>query len=201
MVTELIEQQEAASMEGPRALKEPGDVLWCWQTISALQSIWKSLNLDYDRYTRVWAEAEEHAIWEKIPQDKPFGTKEAMLKALEAGDDSAARHRIAVQAIAARPLLKHGGPSKKKNRPSYTKVGYGGSIDKISARLARDYPEIWERMKRGEFASAADAAREAGLKVDQPKSIRLHTDVNRVAANIKKHYTPEQVTALIEVLK
>ncbi|MCY4437049.1 MAG: hypothetical protein OXE05_06915 [Chloroflexi bacterium] len=184
MKSEELSEQDAASLTGPRALKEPGDVLWCWQTISALQSIWKSLNLDFERYMRTWAEAEEHAIWEKVPPRKPFGTKEVMLKALEIGNDVAARSRVAVQAMPARPL---------------NPVGSTGATYLIT-RISRDRPDILERMKNGEFKSVAAAAREAGVLKPRPKSVALLGNPKRVAANIKKHYTPEQVRALKDAL-
>ena len=30
----------------------------------------------YDRYLEAWAEAEGQRVWEKVPYDNPFGTKE-----------------------------------------------------------------------------------------------------------------------------
>ena len=180
MVQQLLNEQDAASMTGPRVLKEPGEILWCWQTISALQSMWKSLNLAYDQYMRTWAEAEEHAIWEKIPPDNPFGTKDAMLEQLDVGDEVAAKARVAVQAIASRPLKRHGGHL---------------------SRIARDYPEIFRRMQNGEFSSVAAAAREAGIMKPRTKTVSLSPNVERVAGNIKKHYTPEQLATLIEALQ
>ena len=186
-MNELLAEQNAASATGPRALKDAGSAEWCWQTVSSLQSMWQSLNLDYHLYMNRWQQAEEHAIWEKIPQRNPFGTKEAMLAALEdegrpIGDDAAARARLAVQAIAVRPL-------NKGNDSNYRVV-----------RLARDHPEIWERMKNGEFKSVAEAERAAGIYKPRPKTVSLSTDISRVAGNIKKHYSPEQVEALRDAL-
>ena len=119
--------------------EEPGEPAWCWQTISALQSMWATLDIDFNRYMRTWAEAEEYQVWEKVPYDNPYGTKQAMLDALSIGDDAAARAKVAVQSMPSRPL------------------------NRITARIARDHPEVWEKMKRGEFTSVAAAAREAGI--------------------------------------
>ena len=86
MVKQILSEQDQAGISGPRALKEPGEPLWCWQTISALQTQWKSLNLDYSLYMQTWQDAEEHKVWEKIPYDAPYGSKEEMLRRLEIGD-------------------------------------------------------------------------------------------------------------------
>ena len=69
------------------------------------------------------------------------------------------------------------------------------------ARLARDYPEIWERMKAGEFKNVAEAERAAGIFKPRRKAVGLLPDVSRVAANIRKHYSPEQVRALRDALQ
>ena len=198
---EQLSKQDQASLAGARTLKQPGSELWCWQTISHLQSMWKSLNLDFGMYMKAWQEAEEQAIWEKIPADRPFGTKAEMLKALEIGDDVAARARVAVQAIPARPLNQNGGVRKKGEQYDAHRTALGSTgADYLTARIARDRPDIWERMKRGEFTSVAAAARAAGILKSRPKSIGLIGDTGRVAANIKKHYTEEQVRALKDAL-
>jgi len=195
----LIDEQDAASMSGPRDMKEPGDVDWCWQTISALQSMWKSLDLDYERYQRVWNEAEEYRIWEKIPPAKPYGSKEAFLRALEVGDEEAAKVRVSAVAVKARPLRdKPGQPIKGAKK-------YGGPHNNhdskyLAARIARDRPDIWERMKAGEFASVAAAAREAGIPIKDRSRVDL-SDPLRVAAAIKSHFTPKQVEQIITALR
>ena len=75
-------EQDEASFSGPRGFKEKGEPDWCWQTISALQTMWLSLETSYETYVRTWADAEEYRVWEKVPYDNPYGTKEAMLEAL-----------------------------------------------------------------------------------------------------------------------
>ena len=99
---DFLDEQAQAGGSGLRALKKPGDPQWCWQTISRLQSLWTSLNLDFESYMTAWAEADENRVWEKVPYDNPFGTKEEMLRQLSIGDDEAAKKRVACQAIAAR---------------------------------------------------------------------------------------------------
>ena len=198
-MTQLTEREQADV--GNRSLKTPGSVSWSWQTITALQFMWENLAICHESYVQVWREAEEHAIWKKIPPDNPFGSKEAMLERLKIGDEDAAGAKIAGLAAVTKPLQPHGvnqhteelrqlNSSKKRYRSDY-----------LTARIARDRPDIHQRMLNGEFTTVAAAAREAGLLKIRPKSIGLIQDVRRVAANIRKHYTPDQVKELRDALQ
>ena len=174
-----ITEREQADV-GNRALKTPGSVSWCWQTITALQFMWQNLEVCHDSYIQTWREAEEHAVWEKVPPDNPYGSKEAMLAQLRMGDEGYANAKVAGLA-------------------SMANEG-GSKADYLTARIARDHPEIHRRLINGHFKSVSEAARAAGIHRTRPKSVGLVSDVNRVAANIKKHYTPEQVEALKNAL-
>lgn len=204
---ELLTHQEAASLEGPRHLKVPGSPTWCWQTLSALQSLWRAANLDYALYEETLQEANTHEIWMKIPPDDPFGSREKMLETMGAGDELQARARVAAQSIPARPMPKlvrgrngrfqsdtpsAGQHSVKRGR---ARAAY------LTARIARDRPDIWERMKNGEFTSVAAAAREAGIAVKNPKRVVLANDVTVVAAALKNHYKTDQLQGLIDALQ
>lgn len=199
MVDQLTDQDQA-SMSGPRDMKTPGAIDWCWQTVSALQSMWKSLDLDFERYQRTWAEAEEHSIWERIPPNNPYGTKEAMLARLQVGDEEAAKARVAAQAIPARPLARRGGDRRNHQGDGHRPGRRSNQAGNLTARIARDRPDIWERMKNGEFSSVAAAAREAGIPVKNPKRVVLSDDLGVVADGLKQHYSAEQVRALIAAL-
>ena len=196
-----LSDQDQASMSGPRDMKTPGDLDWCWQTISALQSMWKSLDLDYERYNRAWEEAETHKIWEKIPPDNPYGTKEAMLERLQVGDEMAAKARVAAQAIPARPAQRHGGQNRGQGHGlGNSKRRNPWSAEGLTARIARDRPDIWERMKNGEFTSVAAAAREAGIQFKGRKRVDLSDDIGVTAAALKHHYSADQLRELINAL-
>ena len=189
-MTTFLDEQEQAGISGLRASKEKGDKQWCWQTISHLQTIWKSLDLDYKRYITTWEDAQEHKVWEQVPYENPFGSKEEMLKQLEIGDDTQAKQRIDVQPMAARVrrLAKHGGDRRSKA------FQHGTNPDYILLRLLRDNPDIFERWEMGEFPSASAAAAEAGLEwVKRPKTLTLGKNVERVADRLRAHYTPEEL--------
>ena len=189
-------EQDQAQTSGPIVLKEPGSPQWCWQLIAAMQTQWRALNFDYALYKQTWEDAENYAVWEKVPYDNPYGSKERMLKALDVGDIPAAKARVMEKAMTATPLGEHGTnqhsegvarvASSRRNRSDY-----------LTARIARDRPDIWERMRQGEFSSVAAAAREAGIALPKPRrSVSLGDDVGRVADRLSKHYTLEQITGL-----
>ena len=196
-------EQDLASMEGPRGLKEKGSPAWCWQTVSALQTMWKALDLDLDMYLTTWNDAEAFAIWEKIPYDNPYGTKDAMLADLELGDDARARARVASQALVLPPLQRHG-----MNQHS-NGGGYAGNLHQkrrnrseyLTRRIARDHPEIHERMKLGEFTSVAAAAREAGIYPDKPraKQVTVNGDLDKVARRIRDILGADEYSRFLEI--
>ena len=192
----VLTEQGEAQISGPIVLKEPGSPQWCWQLLAAMQTQWRALNFDYELYMRTWEDAETYAIWEKVPYDNPYGSKERMLEALEIGDIPAAKARVMEKAMTVQPLAQHG---SNQHTEDITRVmsSQGNRSDYLTARIARDRPDIWERMKHGEFDSVAAAAREAGITLPQPRrTVTLSDKVDRVAERLHSHYTPEQFAAL-----
>ena len=188
----VLSEQDEAGASGPRAMKEPGDPVWCWQTISHLQSLWQSLNLDFDMYMTTWAEADVHRVWENVPYDNPFGTKENMLRQLEIGDDQAAEKRVACQAIAARAMRHKSRPFKADER------SHQGNI---IARIARERPDILDRMIQKEFQTVSEAVKAAGIGfTKRKKTVTLSDNVDRVADTLKDHYTEEQIRRIMQRL-
>ena len=206
-MTVFVEEQNEAGASGLRVLKEPGDPAWCWQTISYLQTIWKNLDLDYGRYLAAWAEAEEHKVWEKVPYDAPFGSKEEMLKQLEIGDDKQAQRRIQVQPIArrVRKRYSHGSDRRSKEFQVYhekLETQEGTSNRYLLDRILHTSLDIFERWERGEFRSVAAAAEAAGIEwVKRPKTMTLSENVERVADRLRSHYSPEQLQRIMERLE
>lgn len=188
MVDDMVEMLEAGA-SGPRELKQPGDPQWCWQTIIHLQTLWQAVCVDIDRYDQTWDEAEEHKVWEKVPYSSPYGSKEVMLERLAIGDKDVARRRIvAERAMKTQPLTQSGqGVTSRAVNQSH-----GKNANHLTALIARDYPEIWERMQKGEFSSVAEAARAAGIDVIAPKRIALGEDKNKIARSILDYYGPEE---------
>ena len=207
-MTSQFTDQDLASMSGPRTMKEPGSVDWCWQTVSALQHMWQSLHLNYEHYITILNEAEDEAIWEKIPQGQPYGSKAKMLAQVEVGDSKDVRKRMRMQTLAAqaKALQKQGRPangtSGDENVYSDSLKPKGGADPKyLLQRIARDRPDILQRVTDGEFTSALAAARAAGIPLAQPKkTVTLGDNVERVADTIKAHYSDEQIQRIVSCL-
>jgi len=79
------------------------------------------------------------------------------------------RHQVQRMAATAQPLQpaeNHPGPGRGHTKKLHEKAKAGNRSDYLVARIARDRPDILERMKAGEFASVREAAREAGIIKD-----------------------------------
>ena len=207
-MTPFVEEQEQAGASGLRVLKEPGDPLWCWQTISYLQTIWKNLDLDYNRYIAAWSEAEEHKVWEKVPYKSPFGSKEDMLKQLELGDDKQAQRRIQARPIAHKVRRKYGHNRDRKSQDLHgdhdnleNSLPGSNNPEDLLGYILNTRRDIFERWERGEFPSAAAAAAAAGIAwVKRTKTLTLSDNVERVADRLRTHYSPDQLRRILDLL-
>lgn len=196
-------EQDEASFSGPRGLKEKGAPDWCWQTISALQTMWLNLETSYEAYIETWNDAEEYRVWDKIPYEQPYGTKEAMLEALEVGDTKMAQKRMQVQRVAATARrVQSNGPhpfSGTDNDRLHKNQG-GTPEEYLAGRIKREAPDIFEKLVAGEYESVRKAALDAGIIKSGPKTISLGNNVKRLATTLKANYSPEQVQEIVQVL-
>ena len=76
-------------------------------------------------------------------------------------------------------------------------TGLGNAAPYLTARIARDRPDILARMKAGEFPSVRAAALEAGI-VDPTFTCPL--DPVKAARRILRHFTGDRLTQLISEL-
>jgi hypothetical protein len=86
--------------------------------------------------------------------------------------------RMAATAQPLQPADNHPGPGRGHTKKPHEKAKAGNRSDYLVARMARDRPDILERMKAGEFTSVREAAREAGII----KDVSLVTQVVRLWA-------------------
>lgn len=120
-----------------------------------------------------------------------------------------AAQALITNAAAAQPLAPPRRPTAAEAVEAANKVAIGhlkpvsqlspNSQERILRRLARDAPDILERVKAGEFKSARAAAIEAGIIKPVP-TVRIVDDLSKVAASIAKHLTNDQRTQLAELL-
>jgi hypothetical protein len=74
----------------------------------------------------------------------------------------------------------------------------GDSPDYLTARIARDRPDIIERMRAGEFKSVRAAALEAGIV--EPTVI-IPLDPVKAARRLRRHFEGDRLAALIAALQ
>ncbi len=207
---------------GPRTIKDPTSEEYAWQTTAYLKTLYGLKEASVERWEAALAEAEAHRIYDHIPPEHPYGSLDAMLKA-EIGK-TLAEFTADVAARAHQPatLFAHGeigrGRSKETvqaqteqeailfepvesaapvNRPSGLSSKYGENADYQVARIARDRPDILDRMKEGEFLSVKAAAIEAGIA---KRRVSIPLDPVAAARIIRRHFDEAGVAALKEAL-
>jgi hypothetical protein len=95
-------------------------------------------------------------------------------------------------------LGEHGGDHMNAKQDYNIMLLQGTSASYLARRIARDHPDILNRMKAGEFKSVRAAAREAGLIKTEYFSVPL--DPEGAAKTIKRRFTAGQVRKLKELL-
>jgi hypothetical protein len=106
----------------------------------------------------------------------------------------------AEKAVVSLPMMEARRPTKEEqasNRVVNTVTRGSTNADYLTARIARDRPDILERMKAGEFPSVRKAALEAGIV--RP-TITLPIDPDAALRLIVKHFPREALDALIDGL-
>jgi hypothetical protein len=71
--------------------------------------------------------------------------------------------RLAEAAVPLKHFWKVPGPGRGKKLPQKQKVQSGNRSVYLVNRIARDRPDVLERMKAGEFETVREAARAAGI--------------------------------------
>jgi hypothetical protein len=156
----------------------------------------------------------ERFCWEVLGYDAGFIEElrkgVAILEAVGINPTVEEAHAAAWAATLARastatPMLKHGGDRKSEiwdqgsdstlNEDQGRQSTLKGKrdADYLTARIARDRPDILERMKAGEFPSVRAAALEAGIV--KPTMI-VTIEAAAIIRAIHQHCTPEQVAEI-----
>lgn len=96
--------------------------------------------------------------------------------------EAEARARIAAIAESVKPLNGHGGNRQLDNcQVAISSTDGGNDPEYLTARIARDRPDILERMKAGEYKSVRSAAIDAGI-IDPDKTRRYSLPTDPTAA-------------------
>jgi hypothetical protein len=75
------------SQIGPRTLKDPKSPAFAWQTLALLKTVYGGHRNTLERFEKILAEADQFRIYDRIPEDAPFGSMDAMLR-VELGVES-----------------------------------------------------------------------------------------------------------------
>jgi len=157
-------------LSSPRALKVEGGPEWCIQVLEGLRWAYTRLDSDWAYVEKLRGDLAAHRAWEKVPPDGPaYGSEDAMLR--EVIGVSAATLNVQVVSVkerAERPALlrENRRPTNEErddNRANNTVIRGSTNADYLTARIARDRPDILERMKAGEFPSVRQAGIAAGI--------------------------------------
>jgi len=86
------------------------------------------------------------------------------------------------------------GRSRCSNQNTFNRGG--GDTDYLTARIARDHPEVHEKMKAGDYRSVRQAAIDAGIIEDRTRVSFYADDPKRACKNIFKHMVREDIEQL-----
>jgi hypothetical protein len=101
-------------------------------------------------------------------------------------------------AINATPLPAHGEIGNGRSSVDSVKSTCGGNDSKyLVDRIARDRPDILERMKAGEYRSVRAAAKDAGIVKEK---IQVPKEPEGAARLLLKHFGAKQIKELIRLL-
>lgn len=196
-LTPQLNQRERSQV-GPRDQKRVGSPEWCWQTIDLLKIRWEKMSDDEREFERTLEELKQARAWERVPPDEPYGSLERLIES-EIGKPA---EQISAKIREVGELRRQGRPTTEERENKGNNITFirrrGTSPEYLTARIARDRPDILERMKSGEFRSVRAAALAAGLVAMR---ISIPLDAQKAAAAIKRHFSPEQVAEILRLLE
>jgi len=165
-----------------RALAPIGSVLWAESVRERMQLTVRHERNTVISFTSDMACFVEHAGWKQLTNadGQPFSNFRSFALTLRPHGLGCNSKQLAIMAreaeksISDRAMDTQGkvyldvGPPTKDEKANcdvvtITETGRGNSADYLTARIARKYPDILERMKAGEFPSVRQAAIEAGI--------------------------------------
>ena len=183
----------------PRASKDPKSYEYARQMVYVLKTIWTQITFDLKDWQKEVAEAKQNRIWERLgygsieevlKEEVGYSKKELGLKIASAKADPLTKHgeigngRSVADAIAsakADPLSHAGEHMATKSRGTIDTSTRGGNTDYTLRRLARDNPEMLDRIEAGELSVNA-AAIAAGIR-KKPTQAEICVKAFRKAEN------------------
>jgi hypothetical protein len=185
---------------------EPGTVAWIVTKRDQLRRALADERFNVELGRALYQQIEESDAWKLLRniQGKPFRSFDQFCA--DANGVGMARGRIEERLSAAEraqalagsdgvvALAKHGRPTKQEadGKGANSTISRGQThAAYIVARLKRDAPQIAERLARGEFRSAREAAIEAGIIKPSPPLTELRRAWKRATTSERKAFLQE----------
>jgi hypothetical protein len=126
-----------------------------------LRNSWQRVDTTWHQWQEQLSEAMKERIWEEYPKEDPAGDLTKLLEALEIDP----KYALSRDKFSDRPIRKPGRPRKEEKGYDHNLFTgkRGDGTDYLTARIARDRPDILEAMRRGEYDSVRQAAIAAGI--------------------------------------
>jgi hypothetical protein len=185
-----LSPRELAS-KGPMALKDPSSVDYAWQLTDKIRRLYETKELTIQQWEQVLEDAERYRIYERVPEDRPYGNLNALLEAEIGHTDEDVRRQLLTHQEAGRM----GG---RGNKAGSDTTSFGRDAEYLTARIARDRPDILEDMQAGKYKSVRAAALEAGIV--RPRFTVPADDVRAIARALVRHLTVDQIEELTSIL-
>jgi hypothetical protein len=112
--------------------------------------------------------------------------------------------QLVIEQAKAQPLAQHRRPTAKEAETKGDNITFkdrGTSQGYLLRRIARDQPELLDQIGPGKQHRSARAAAIAVGIIKPIPTVRLGPDITKVAADLKKYLTQEQLTALAKILQ
>ena len=148
----------------------------------------------FDDFCERWLEVSWAELMHRLKPCKDARDYLAKVRGWDGGKASTIHEAKAAEPQPARGEQGRGRPVRSDNvRPN----SHGNGSSYIAARLARDHPDILERMKRGEFRSVRAAALEAGIV--KPQKTYTGSALER-ATKAVRDLSDDERAALLELV-
>lgn len=180
-----------------RASLAVGSPDWCWLTVDLARRRYQRYDTILDEWDEVLGELK--SCIGVIPEGQPYRDLDQLLKR-EVGVTVKESRRE----IGARPGPEPGSRTKAKQNAPNDSIGInkcrgGNNEPYLSARLARDFPEIKAQLDAGQFPSVRAAARAAGLV--RPTAMIYTDSATDAARALLRHFQGDRLAELIRYLK
>ena len=153
-------KQPIESVWGPRDQKDPTSREYAIQTVRALKRYLEAADIDEDRVREEMARIDRYRHWKVLG----YKSKTEMLQS-EGLAQRLRKIRRRINQLEGKTINAADNHNPKPSGDIVTSngLGKGNAADYLTARLKRDYDDIFQRLAAGEFTSVRQAAIAAGI--------------------------------------